>query len=137
MIAANPDKALIMIQPLNRLLHGACLLFLLTGCAVKQDLVALTSAPAGEPLRKTLASPVELQLDTGYRRTLKQGSLWTFSGRVPQGDVYQPYLDVFTVEGAHIHEAYLVVDGAALVGFYLPAEHSYSPLKERTPILLK
>jgi hypothetical protein len=43
--------------------------------------------------------------------------------------------DVFTIEGAHIHEAYLVVDaGDQLVGFYLPAEQAFSPMM---PIALK
>lgn len=115
----------------------ACFVLSLGGCAVQHDLVVFTAASPGETVRKTLVAPIELKLNTGYRRTLKQDSGWTLAGRVPQGDVYQPYLDVFTIEGAHIHEAYLVIDSDVLVGFYLPAEHSYSPFNERTPILLK
>jgi hypothetical protein len=46
-------------------------------------------------------------------------------------------MDVFTVEGSHIHEAYLVVDSGTLVGFYLPAEQSYSKLDQRTAITFK
>jgi len=38
------------------------------------------------------------------------------------------------VEGAHVHEAYLVVAGDRLVGFYLPVEKAYSPA---TPVSLK
>ena len=40
----------------------------------------------------------------------------------------------FTVEGAHVHEAYLVIAGEKLVGFYLPVESSFAPT---TPVVLK
>jgi hypothetical protein len=41
---------------------------------------------------------------------------------------------VFTLEGANIHEAWLVIRGAALVGFYLPAERAFSPLTSPVPL---
>jgi hypothetical protein len=115
-----------------RLLLSACLVIVVSGCAVQQ--LASVMAPA-ESAEYTLVSAAELQLNTGYRRTLKQGSRWTRIGRLPQGDVYKPSTDVFTVEGAHVHEAYLVVDGASsLAGFYLPAEKSYSALDQKIKI---
>jgi hypothetical protein len=111
-----------------RLLLSACLVIAVSGCAVQQ--LAAVMAPA-ESAEYTLASAAELQLNTGYRRTLKQGSRWTRIGHLPQGDVYKPSTDVFTVEGAHVHEAYLVAEGGTLVGFYLPAEKSYSALDQK------
>ncbi|QJE00375.1 hypothetical protein HH212_10360 [Massilia forsythiae] len=42
---------------------------------------------------------------------------------------------MFTLEGAHIHEAYLVIRDDTLVGFHLPAEAGFSPL--RTPLPLR
>jgi hypothetical protein len=48
-------------------------------------------------------------------------------GRTSEGDVYKPVGRVFTVEGAHIHEAYLVLVGNRLVGFYLPVERAFAP----------
>jgi hypothetical protein len=108
----------------------------LHGCAAVQHTPAQlqplsATFPAG---RQVLAREVQLQLDTGYSRTLKPGSEWQPVGSLPQGTVYSPVNDVFTLEGAHIHEAYLVVQGQELVGFYLPAERGLSRLNHPLPI---
>lgn len=100
---------------------------LLCGCAVAHQPASMT--PVAAENRLTLAAAVQLRLETGYERTLKQGSQWTRVGQVPQGDVLRPYQHVLTVEGSHIHEAWLVVNDGKLVGFYLPAEASFSPQK--------
>jgi hypothetical protein len=63
----------------------------------------------------------------GYRRVIGRGSVWTRIGRTGEGDVYKRVDGVFTVEGAQIHEAYLVLDdGDRVVGFYLPVERAFS-----------
>lgn len=105
---------------LNALLMAA----FLCGCAVAQQPTAMSPVADGEHL--TLAAEVPLRLPTGYERTLKQGSQWTRVGQVEQGDVLRPYQHVLTVEGSHIHEAWLVVREGKLVGFYLPAERAFS-----------
>jgi hypothetical protein len=51
-----------------------------------------------------------------------QGTLWQKTGSIGQGDVYKRVGDVFTIEGAHVHEAHIVVSKQELVGFYLPVE---------------
>ena len=56
------------------------------------------------------------------------------AGTAEQGNVYRPVGDVFTVEGAHIHEGWLVVRDGILVGFYLPAERGYFPLRATAPL---
>ena len=113
-------------------------MLVLAGCAVQQTATQIVPLAAEqEAQQRTLAQALELQLDTGYKRSLKQGSRWTHIGRVQQGEVYKPYQDVFTLEGAHVHEAYLVVDNGVLVGFYLPAERAYSPLGQRPSITLQ
>ena len=66
----------------------------------------------------------------GYQRTIRKGSVWTRVGRVSQGEVYKPVDQVFTVEGTHVHEAYLVLDGDRVVGFYLPVERAFAPAPE-------
>jgi hypothetical protein len=66
----------------------------------------------------------------GYQRTIGKGSVWSRIGRVGEGEVYKPVDRVFTVEGAHVHEAYLVLDGNTIVGFYLPVERAFSPVPE-------
>lgn len=75
-----------------------------------------------------LRSQVDLKLSTGYTHVLPEGSQWRAVGTLPQGTVYQRVDGVFSIEGRHVHEAYLVVDRSALQGFYLPGEGNYSPL---------
>lgn len=98
---------------------------ILSGCAAVAHQPA-TMTPIADGDRLTLASEVSLRLATGYGRTLKQGSQWTRAGQVAQGEVLRPYQHVLTVEGSHIHEAWIVVKNGNLVGFYLPAERAFS-----------
>jgi len=69
-----------------------------------------------------------ISVGPGYQRVIDRGSVWTRVGRSVEGDVFKPVDRVFTVEGAHIHEAYLVLDGDRVVGFYLPVERAFSPV---------
>ncbi len=115
---------------------GLLLALTLTACAaVQHSPVRLQPlAMSAQPAPRVLAQETRLTLDTGYTRTLKAGGRWRAAGAVDQGDVYRPVGDVFTLEGAHIHEAWLVVRDGVLVGFYLPAEHGYSPLGATAPL---
>jgi len=118
-------------------MHALCVAaaLLLGGCTapVHHTPVSLSpSATAAAPV--VLTHAVTVTFDSGYTRPLNAGSRWTHVGTVAQGAVYRPVGDVFTVEGAHIHEAWLVLDKDQLVGFYLPAERGFSPL--RTPLSL-
>lgn len=116
-----------------RSLGAVVLTVLLNACAVHYAPVQLQLADVPSALpQRTLAQGAAIQFQTGYSRELKAGSVWRPIGSLSEGTVYRPVNDVFTVEGAHIHEAYLVVQSDQLVGFYLPAERGFSPLK---PIL--
>jgi hypothetical protein len=108
----------------------------LAACAAVQNSPARLQprAVSGQPAPRVLARDVGITLDTGYARTLHAGSRWRAVGTVDQGEVYRPVGDVLTVEGADIHEAWLVVRDGMLVGFYLPAEHGYSPLGATAPL---
>lgn len=110
----------------------------LAACAVQHVPVALTR-PAAElqSAPRVLVRETEIVLATAYRRTLAAGSRWKYAGRIPQGEVYRPHMDVFTLEGSHVHEAYLVLEHGLLVGFYLPAEQGYSALQPAIPFSLQ
>jgi hypothetical protein len=90
------------------------------------------------PLTEQAGGTIEIVEDTsisvgpGYRRVIGRGSVWTRIGRSAEGEIFKPADRVFTVEGAHIHEAYLVLDGDRIVGFYLPVERAFSPVRDRT-----
>jgi len=86
------------------------------------------------PVTEQAGGTIEILEDTsilvgpaGYRRVIGRGSVWTRIGRVVEGEVYKPVNRVFTIEGAQIHDAYLVLDGDRVVGFYLPVERAFSP----------
>lgn len=102
------------------------------GCAaeLKRAPVAFTPPASAEPRTLRVRETVPLTPSTGYTRYVKAGSTWRLAGSLPQGDVYRPVGDVFTVEGANVHEAYLVLAQGRVVGFYLPGESAYAPLPE-------
>lgn len=124
-----------LTSPLKRLFATSLLALLAACAAVQQHPAAITLlAPGAAAVPVSLVAPLQVELDTGYTRAVKAGSQWLRVGAIAQGDVFKPYQDVFTLEGAHIHEAYLVVDKGVLVGFYLPAERSFSPLKHKKSV---
>ncbi len=84
------------------------------------------SAP-GDDTRITIGAPVEVGGVTGFQETLEKGSTWKRVGSVEQGDVYKRTGGVFMLTGRNAHEAYLVVSGGQLVGFYLPGENAFAP----------
>jgi|Deesub1362B_J571_1020462.scaffolds.fasta_scaffold00011_198 hypothetical protein len=114
-----------------------CTLLILIGCApeikkIPSTLVPMASGKNTESFY--LTKDVIINLPTGYKRILKHKSRWLFIGKIPQGSVYKPLDQVLTIEGAHIHEAYLVISNRQLVGFYLPVENAFSPILSK-PLL--
>lgn len=101
--------------------------------AVRTEPATFQAATAARPgLRVTTAVPIHL--DTGYKRVVKEGSVWRYAGKVAQGAVYAPVDTVFSIRGSQMHEAWLVIRDGALQGFYLPGESMYSPLSTAVPI---
>lgn len=83
------------------------------------------AAGAGEDME--LVQATEVRFTTGYTRVLPAGSHWRAVGTLPQGTVFKPLDTVFQVEGRQVHEAWLVLRGAQLQGFYLPGESHFTP----------
>jgi len=109
----------------------ACLIPLLAACAaeVQHSPSAAPAMAAGtSPRSFQLASDLKIDLQTGYTRTLKRDWNWIPLGVIAQGEVFKPEGQVLTVEGANVHEAYIVVVNGTLVGFYLPVEKAYVAL---------
>ncbi|OZI43547.1 hypothetical protein CEK29_10355 [Bordetella genomosp. 5] len=77
---------------------------------------------------------VTATLSGGAVQTIASGSQWRRVGAIVQGDVYRPLDRGFTLQGARQVEAWLVIARARLVGFYLPGEQAFAPLK--TPVAL-
>ncbi len=102
----------------------------LVGCAPAvpvQEAHLIGLASPTQPVR-VLQREAIILLSSGYTRKLAEGSRWRVIGSLPQGEVLRPVDSVFTIEGRQVHEAYLVVSGVTLMGFYLPGEEHFSPL---------
>jgi hypothetical protein len=112
------------------------LIFLLAGCAAGVVFAPAEMTAAAPQQPRSLSKAVEVVLDTGYSRTLAAGSQWVRVGSIAQGEVYKSHGGVFTLEGKHVHEAYLVTNGDMLVGFYLPVERGFSPLQKKIQVTL-
>ncbi len=115
---------------------------LLIACAyeVKRIPSGLVLVPSseGESIKSIyLSENVIVDLSTGYKRTLKQSTRWDFVGKIAEGDIYKPHGQVLTVEGAHVHEAYIVIYNAQLIGFYLPVEKAFSPISTKLSLPIK
>jgi hypothetical protein len=110
---------------------------LLAGCAapVKQKPAVLK--PAEAPRQVRVLDNTEVRLSTGYTTTIRAKTTWAFIGTIEQGDVYKPRDQVLTVEGYDVHEAYLVVSGDDLVGFYLPVEHNFAPISPSRHLIIE
>ncbi len=108
---------------------AVCLLLAACAPAVVQVPASSLVPHDGKHLR--LSETVEIGLSTGYTSVLRARTTWQLIGRIEQGEVYKPRNQVLTVEGAHIHEAYLVVKDGNLVGFFLPVEKTFSPISEK------
>ena len=104
------------------------------------DVIRVKQEPAHfEPISSdqdawTLTQDVKITLDTGYNRKLKAGTHWALIGKIENGDVYKTNDQILTVEGSNIYEACIVVSEGQLVGFYLPAKQSFSPLSKKKPL---
>jgi len=101
----------------------------LVACApeiVRQPTQLVPTEQPGDTIE--IVENASISVGPGYQRVIARGSVWTRIGRSVEGEVFKPVDRVFTVEGAHIHEAYLVLDGDRVVGFYLPVERAFSPV---------
>jgi hypothetical protein len=111
-----------------------------TSCAF--DLADIRYAPArfdesqqAEPRSFVLSGDVPLRhAPCGYRRTLRKGTRWRLAGKLPQGEVFKSDDQTLTLECSNVFEAYLVIAGKRLVGFYLPVEKGFVAASE--PLVL-
>jgi hypothetical protein len=105
---------------------------LCTACAFDLASVSYTSAvfqPSQLP-SPTLVLSEDISLtDTPcyYARTLRKTTRWDQVGTIPEGDVLRSKDQVLTVECSNVHEAYLVMSGSKLIGFFLPVERGFIP----------
>ena len=122
-----------------KLLSLSVVMILLASCATEVPRQPTTLIPSAEGEGQgriiQVDEDAEVWLPSGYTRSIRAGSTWKQSGTVEGRAVYKPTKDVFTIEGTHVHEAYLLLDENTLVGFFLPGENAVSWLKKK--VILK
>ena len=102
----------------------------LSGCAaeIKREPVTFVRTSSAVSLIQ-LKSSADLALEVGGSKAIVAGSRWRLVGSVPMGKVYRSEDSVLTLNSRNAHEAYLVIDGDSVVGFYLPGEQSWVAIK--------
>jgi hypothetical protein len=116
-----------------RILFALLFCWVLLGCAsnlLDHSVQArlLPNRTQGTEIRSALE--VKFALDSGYERRILANSKWRKLGEISQGSVYKREGDAFTIEGSHVHEAYLVVSNGKLIGFFLPFENVFVPQRD-------
>jgi hypothetical protein len=104
----------------------------LSGCAFDLAHVTYTAAtfqPAQNSTRTIVLSDEVPLTDTpcSYSRTLRKTTRWDQVGTIAEGDVLRSKDQVLTLECSNVHEAYLVMSGDKLIGFFLPFEKGFVP----------
>lgn len=64
----------------------------------------------------------------GYSRTLRKKTRWDLIGTIPEGRVFKSRDQILTIECSNVFQAYIVVSGNRLMGFYLPVEKGFVPI---------
>lgn len=82
-------------------------------------------------------SPAAFTVGLARYGQLPAGSRWRPVGALAQGTVYRPLNQVLMLEGRPVQEAYPVLDGVRLQGFFLPAQASFAPVRAAVPLSLQ
>jgi hypothetical protein len=76
-------------------------------------------------------------LESWSTTTLNANTTWTFVGKIEQGDVYKSKEQTVTVWGSNFYEAYPVIKGGTLYGFYLPVEKTFTAIPKPKELKFK
>lgn len=120
------------------LLHGIAVL--LGACAATGfgDASRVAPAPIARPMDDLqVRSPATFTFGLARYGQLSAGSRWRPVGALAQGTVYRPLDQVLMLEGQPVQEAYPVVDGGRLQGFFLPAQASFFAVRAPVPLSLQ
>jgi hypothetical protein len=104
--------------------------WLVAGCAF--DISHISQQPAvldtSTTLRQswTLPRNVTISVGSGFSTLLRAGTRWTQVGQIAQGDVFRTRDQIVEVEASNMYEAYVVLKGSKIVGFYLPVEGTFT-----------
>lgn len=108
---------------------------LLLGCSLPKKRVQLMNTHAPATLR--VEAEETLSCKSGYSSKVKENTLWKSVGKINEGTVFKPIDSIFTIQGSHIYQSYIVMNGNEVVGFYLPVSSEYSPISSNKTLKFK
>jgi hypothetical protein len=109
---------------------SAMVLFaLLTACAVRPQLLTADLSPIENLESRILARELDLEAPPAKRVRLRRGTTWIPVGEIAQGVVYRSNDQILMAEAFNSSEAYLVIEGESVVGYFLPFEHGFVPVR--------
>jgi len=106
-------------------LYSILLVLLLSACSATQVRLATQLQPSSDSALYVLEHSVKIQAANSNASTLKQGTQWAAVGSIEQGIVYRTKDQVVVVNSFDVHEGYIVVKDAQVVGYYLPVEKTF------------
>jgi hypothetical protein len=104
--------------------------------SVKQQPVTLSASDMSMPAW-VLQQNIDVPLKSWSTTHLNKDTTWQYVGHIEKGDVYKTKDQIVTVEGPNVYEAYIVIFDGSLVGFYLPVEKAFSPIKAAIKLPMK
>lgn len=121
----RPGKEIIMLTTKIRLQFLGVVIFL-TSCTIQEvpsnPPITLSEIPV--PLY-VLETPVTIRTSNSTATHLKASTTWELLGSIPQGNVYGTRDQVVIINESNGHEAFIVVYGNKVVGYYLPVEKTF------------
>ena len=95
----------------------------LVGCEVERTPSILTPLASDEDV--TLVAIRTSRDYPAFRTVFSVGSQWELIGRTSKGEVYRPLGGGLNVTGVNSYEAYAVVNGGYLIGYWMPHDQSF------------
>lgn len=104
----------------------AILAFLVFSCAANQTQLRSQLVPTeNQAAIYMLEEAVIVKASKSAASNLKEDTRWSKVGSIEQGHVYRTRDQVVIVNSFNVHEAYIVVKGENVVGYYLPIEKTF------------
>lgn len=67
--------------------------------------------------------------------TLNSNTQWIYVGSIDQGDVYKTKDQIVSVHCSNMYEAYIVLSGEQIIGFYFPFEKGFCQASKPVKII--
>ncbi len=121
---------------MKKIIHISFLL-LITACSANQVRLQTELIPSSNSSLFELEEAISVKASNASATKLKAGTTWQEIGRIEHGVVFKTKDQVVIVNSFNVHEGYIVVNNAEVVGYYLPIEKTFIKSKPVSINLVK